>query len=343
MGDFIFMNLKKINPFYYTKHLKRFLIKKLKEKINGWLISANKSAEYLSSPEICVDKFCSRKLYPIYSNQIQLFSRAEYNKTEYAVIIQGQIIEQNNFTVETLKTYKKLFGSKVRIIFSTWVGLKRETEEYLKQLDIYIVKSKIPEKSHQNIGCQIISTVAGLKKAKEFGCKYVIKSRSDQRIYSSDVIETCRNLQKKFLLKSKDKNLIKERLIICSRNTYKYRLYGVSDFFMFGYIDDLFKYWNIDWTKYPKVKCSWDEYFKYFCPETFICQQFLKKIGYKINNDLKDTLCVYRDLFIIIDRQLLELFWFKYSNALDSRFEKFKKNMLEEFKFKDWINIQFSD
>ena len=335
------MNLKKINPFYYTKHIKRFVIRKLKERINRWIVSVNKSADYLSSPEICADKFCSRKLYPIYSDCVQLYSDTEYNKSEYAVIVQGQIIEEEKFTIETLKIYRKLFGSKVIIIFSTWIGIRKEIKEYLKKFNIYIIESIIPEKSHHNIGCQIVSTVAGLKQAKVLGCKYAIKTRSDQRIYSADVLGVCRNLQKIFPLKFYKNGNLKERLIICSRNTYKYRVYGISDFFMFGNLEDLFLYWDIDWKKYHKVKSSWNEYFKYFCPETFICSQFLKRIEYTVKNDLNDTLRVYKNFFIVIDRQLLELFWFKYSNAIDSRFEKFEKNMLEEFKFKDWINAQF--
>ena len=47
-----------------------------------------------------------------------------------AIIIQGPLLKKNNFTIETVKLYKKIFSNYL-IILSTW---EDEDQEYLSEI-----------------------------------------------------------------------------------------------------------------------------------------------------------------------------------------------------------------
>src|SRR6185503_18530873 len=109
-----------------------------------------------------------------------------------------------------------------------------------------VVLSDKPEYAgYSNINNQIKSSIAGIFKAKELGVKYVMKTRTDQRIYGLNVVDYFINLIRIFPLKNI--NVQKERLIVPSLNTYLFRIYGISDMTMFGDIDDMILYWNADY------------------------------------------------------------------------------------------------
>lgn len=128
-------------------------------------------------------------------------------------------------------------------------------------------------------------------------------------------------------------------------NSFKYRYYGISDMFLFGNTQDMLKYWNspLDTKKYEeyktiKQKDLWQQY----CSETYIASHFLKNIGVTPEFTLKHTWKIYKDLFIFIDKEILDMYWPKYTN-LDSRWRLFRPNMLEEMRHSDWLNLYLND
>ena len=123
----------------------------------------------------------------------------------------------------------------------------------IENLGATIVRSKVPSPSFLNMNHQIISTIAGLRCSKNMGAQYVLKTRTDQRLYETNIPEFLINIMKQFPLQKKIRGQ-KHRLITTSFNTFKYRLYEPSDMFLFGDIDDVINYWSCPCvTKYPET------------------------------------------------------------------------------------------
>ena len=180
-------------------------------------------------------------------------------------------------------------------------------------------------------------------KAKELGVEYVYKTRTDQRINGINVSAYLRKLQDIFPVQS---NYMKSRLIGCSMTTLKYRPYGLGDMFMFGHIDDMLLYWDskIDEREINNeslIDLSVLEYGKNRLAETYLCTNFLDRIGHDLSWTLKDTWHAYSSYFLVVDHMDLDLFWYKYNWREESRFNKESNHKL--LHFRDWILLSSND
>ncbi len=274
---------------------------------------------------------------------------AEYNLVseicslpKTAIVVQGPVLSKHDFTFETLLFYKKVFQQNnldIRLIFSTWHDETPAVLERIRALGIEVVLSDSCPNGANNLNRQIVTTRAGLLRAKELGCEYVLKTRADQRIYAPNLLTFLFNLQKIFPL-DKTVRKLRQRLIALSFNSFKYRLYGVSDMFLFGHIDDVLAYWDIPLNLYcPQHEGkSAEEIFKNESPETFICRRFLRRIGFNPTDSQEDTDLCYARFFCLIDKESIDLYWPKYTNA-ERRWEKFEPYVMEEMSFRDWLNL----
>ena len=293
--------------------------------------------------------FLNFSLYYKYSMQEHLVDNKDTFKKKlkinirnksWAIVMQGPLINENDFTIETLKFYRKNYPDAI-LILSTWIIPKNIIKE-LKKFNIYTLENKIPEKSGKsNINMQIITSSFGILKAKELGAKYVLKTRTDQRIYHPDLDNYLFNLLKTFPMKHKYVSQ-NSRLIAVSLNTFKFRLYGISDMFIFGNVDDVTKYFNhsLDNQKnIPDKKnynmYTWRKLSKLSVPEVFFCVEFLKKIGRKAKFTLRDSFNVFRDHFIIIDCKAIDLYWHKYT-LNQKRYDHFGFYD-PQLSFNDWL------
>lgn len=343
---------------YYWKLLLKFIYSKEKQpashriiyRILGFKISKKSTKNYKKCsiknskvPLIIDGDFYNLKNFPIKAKNYQLQSDA-YTIPSLCIVIQGPIVKENDFTLETCKIYKKIFNNSETIILSTW---DTEDKKYLKNFEAIGVKvllSKAPDfAGRANLNYQILSTMKGLKEGEKLGCEYAIKTRTDQRFYSTNLSRDLFNLLKIYP-PSPNYNM-HSRLIALSFNSFKYRYYGISDMFLFGNTQDMLKYWNspLDTKKYEeyktiKQKDLWQQY----CSETYIASHFLKNIGVTPEYTLKHTWKIYKDLFIFIDKEILDMYWPKYTN-LDSRWRLFRPNMLEEMRHSDWLNLYLND
>ncbi len=343
---------------YYWKLLLKFIYSKEKQpashriiyRILGFKISKKSTKNYKKCsiknskvPLIIDGDFYNLKNFPIKAKNYQLQSDA-YTIPSLCIVIQGPIVKENDFTLETCKIYKKIFNNSETIILSTW---DTEDKKYLKNFEAIGVKvllSKAPDfAGRANLNYQILSTMKGLEEGEKLGCEYAIKTRTDQRFYSTNLSRDLFNLLKIYP-PSPNYNM-HSRLIALSFNSFKYRYYGISDMFLFGNTQDMLKYWNspLDTKKYEeyktiKQKDLWQQY----CSETYIASHFLKNIGVTPEFTLKHTWKIYKDLFIFIDKEILDMYWPKYTN-LDSRWRLFRPNMLEEMRHSDWLNLYLND
>ena len=343
---------------YYWKLLLKFIYSKEKQpashriiyRILGFKISKKSTKNYKKCsiknskvPLIIDGDFYNLKNFPIKAKNYQLQSDA-YTIPSLCIVIQGTIVKENDFTLETCKIYKKIFNNSETIILSTW---DTEDKKYLKNFEsigVKVLLSKAPDfAGRANLNYQILSTMKGLEEGEKLGCEYAIKTRTDQRFYSTNLSRDLFNLLKIYP-PSPNYNM-HSRLIALSFNSFKYRYYGISDMFLFGNTQDMLKYWNspLDTKKYEeyktiKQKDLWQQY----CSETYIASHFLKNIGVTPEFTLKHTWKIYKDLFIFIDKEILDMYWPKYTN-LDSRWRLFRPNMLEEMRHSDWLNLYLND
>ncbi len=288
------------------------------------------------------DSFASYHLRPYYAK--------DYNKwndplikalPKMAIVIQGPLLKEKKFTLETIKIYKKNYPDDI-IILSTWEGedpaylieIKKEGVELLLNK-----KPNTPGLSNRNL--QIYSTLQGLKRAKELGYEYAIKTRTDQRFYAENTKEYLFNLLKTFPLSSAI-NTQKERLVCASLNTFKYRRYGISDMFTFGHMADLLLLWDIDLQ--DNSSPSHDEAIinqHFISPvESFITTSFLKKISINYNWELNDSWKIFAEHFIVINKEDIDFYWPKYNKEQEYR-KLLYDNIyhLQELSFREWINL----
>jgi hypothetical protein len=135
--------------------------------------------------------------------------------------------------------------------------------------------------------------------------------------------------------------------VAISLNTFKYRLYGVSDMFLYGHIDDMVRYFNIplDTRKdSPEERSTasktWRSFSTWRVCEVYLCTEFLKSIGYDIKFTLVDSFQVFRDHFVVIDQAAIKLYWHKYTLNVErySDLDFFDP----ELSFNDWLILYHS-
>lgn len=235
----------------------------------------------------------------------------------FGILLQGPIIAEDNFTLQTVKQYKYIYPNVI-IIVSTAVDSDQFLIKDIEDAGVNVITYQIPEfKGISNVNMQILSTMAGLRFLKEKGVKYMLKGRTDQRCSKQvDFLSFMRNLQTVFPVHDA---VIKERLIIISTNAFSTRFYPITDMFMFGRIVDMELYWNmpldtaVEYDKDP----DWVTFMKYNVAEGYLVNNFFKKINFIPNWTSEDSEYFLSKYFCIIDQEQVDLYWLKYERFFD--------------------------
>ncbi|MDC0273006.1 WavE lipopolysaccharide synthesis family protein [bacterium] len=257
-----------------------------------------------------------------------------------SIVMQGPIIEKNDFTLETLKLYKKRYPN-ISIILSTWDNYEKDLISKFTKIGIEVILNSMPDYfGISNVNLQIKSTKSGILKARQAGCQYCLKTRTDQRVYKHDFILFFLSILASFKINHK---YLKERLITRSMNTFKYRLYGVTDMLMFGNIDDMILYWDaeLDNRKLNEVDegISALDFSKARLCEVYLSTEFFKKIKFEVDFTLKNYWQSMAAFFFVVDANSIDIFWFKYNRWNERRrYQNKTRKLDEEFYFSDWLN-----
>lgn len=264
------------------------------------------------------------------------------------LLLQGPIINFD-YVLTSLKYYISSNSYK-RIVISTWVNeLSILQKNELNKLELIDLVENIKPVYYgiSNINLQILSTQNGLKYIQcNFPNSYVLKSRTDQRLLNVSI-----NIYLKTLLsiyKISDP-ILKNRIVICNYNTYKYRIYSISDMFMFGDIFDLLLYWNVSLDhrsitlkdiQKPRTLKSWS---KLNLAEVYLATNFFSQINYNYNWTIADYWKILDKFFIVIDDNSIGLEWNKYTlNNKNGTLNQF--NLRERFyNFSDWVIYKNND
>jgi hypothetical protein len=165
---------------------------------------------------------------------------------DFVIIVQG-----GSEYVPQLK--EKLEGFNV--IFSTWVG---DEKKYL-DTDVVIYNEKPTYTGPANLNLQKITTINGLKKAKEMGFKRALKLRSD--LIPTNMSELFKSLDNEYL------NFLCWHCHEVYPNCPGYLI----DYLMSGDIDYLIKLWDIEDMNWCAV------------PEIHLTQQYISKLMSNVN------------------------------------------------------------
>lgn len=159
-----------------------------------------------------------------------------------AILIQGQIVREGQFTIETISLYRKIFPN-IPIIVATWEGESVEDLREIASLGARIILCKKPSSSgFLNFNLQRETTVKGLEAVKELGVSRVLKTRSDQRIYNRFAIAFLQAMLMQF--PQKGDVPCKGRIFILGATTLTNFPLHVCDMLQFGFVDDVCKFWG---------------------------------------------------------------------------------------------------
>lgn len=156
---------------------------------------------------------------------------------DVAIILQGVIKYDNDYTLNSIRLYKRLFPG-VHIVLSTSEG-EKEKERFRcffdeKDIDV-VFRKEMVDGGLGNIDKQLISTYNALVRIKTVcpGVKYVLKTRADMRVNSPEALAYLKSLYC-------DESNCK---ILCAPVTWNEKFY-FYDYCNFGEINEMLEFWK---------------------------------------------------------------------------------------------------
>lgn len=322
------MDKRKIVDFSTDKLFSIF--KGREAEINYLLKSGCKAGEKYSS------KYITYRQRNKYSNQEKFIENFALIDEKCGIVLQGPIRKEDNFTIETVKLYKKYYP-KALIIVSTWNDIDIQDEICLNKEGASVLKNIKPEKSGLgNINFQIISSKNGIEFAKKNGCEYILKTRTDQRICKRYFLQFFIDLLTQFYITQE--NVKQDMRIIVGPsmvNATMLKPFMISDFLYFGKANDLKKIFDRDldetdmtveerrnWINSIKGKYSISEFYRITAPETLLIYDFAKKVMMEeCEFNIKSYWEFVRDNLICLGWNDIDLLWPKYGIYNESKLD----------------------
>lgn len=206
-----------------------------------------------------VQPYLSMRGYPKTVTDVQKLP--EYSGyADVGIVLQGPVCNEDNFTFETIRLMRHLYPD-IQIVLSTYVGEVKDKRiiENL-QCDLLENESMPSENKGQGekigyINNQIFSSIEGIKHLQRKGVKYILKMRSDFRLYKTDVIPYFLNLMKLFPMQDADGYSLNERLInVACSNTLYYFPFHMCDFVWFGRTEDVLNLYSTPFRTEEELK-----------------------------------------------------------------------------------------
>lgn len=269
--------------------------------------------------------YCSYRLYPLSTKKyVDTKVRSTTSKGELAIVLQGIVAIQDDCTLETVRLYKKIFPSAI-IILSTWDFTSDELLQKFREEGCEIVLCKTFKPcGFGNVNYQVYTSLQGARRAKELGAKYVLKNRSDLRIYKEFSFEYLKSLLGVYPVLG-TKVPLKGRIVTFVGATGQLFLpYWLQDFLYFGYTDDIINLFDIKqnerdianapaYFKREYKYCTGEDMCREVVPEIYITKMFLSKY-INIDDSVKGFWECIKNYFMIVDWEDLSAVLFKYDS-----------------------------
>jgi len=234
-----------------------------------------------------------------------------------AIVVQGPFVD--GMTPQVLRSMRAAHGTNL-IVLSTWRDTVAAHLDEVRDLVDEIVLSEMPAtRGIQNRNCQIVSTAAGVARARACGARTILKTRTDLAVLAPDVFEHGRQLLASVDCGKARALGLRSRILVPSNFTRKFLPYHPSDLVMLGDADDLAEYWaapldprNGSLTAPEWMKLSLASLAIAGQPaEGYLGTQFCRRLGRPVTGTLADSWAFYRDLFVVTDNDWFELLWLK--------------------------------
>jgi len=271
---------------------------------------------------------------PKYAKDVRLVSEAaQRDYSEYAIVVQGPLYTNFRLTLETLLLFKKNYPGAM-LILSTWEGEDARTIAEAQRAGVEVLTSKIlPYGGPTNINRQIYSSLSGVLHAKKAEKKYVLKIRSDQRLYAPRALSYLSDLLALF-----PAHPGKARGRIIGRLADRKKLYMLSDFFYFGYTEDMEVFFSAPLVEKP-VRLPFLEEWRPFSNEGYMCWQYAERLGYPLATTTEDFSKLLARQFLIVDLASLD---FLFHKGGYKRMRFFERAELEYGYVKD-LKVDFAE
>lgn len=248
------------------------------------------------------------------------------------IVMQGPPLAEADFTLQTLAMYRRAYAD-VKIVYSTWEGISSELAQRIRDLGVDLHLSSPPTSGGDgNIAFQAVSTRIGIEALEAAGVKYVLKTRSDQRIYNPNALAFLMSLTKTFTPQEGQGS----RLVSCGVARQNF-MYFPSDMLVFGHIADQKKFWNV--RDYAFMSCNTEatSLKDRVWTESYLCRNYLAQLGVPVKETFADSTNLMGRYFVTIDRQMLDLFWPKYNYRYLDTFQTYGQHPKEESTFANWL------
>ncbi len=206
--------------------------------------------------------------------------RCAFPVKDVAVVIQGPICKENDFTIRTALFYRELYPA-IPIIISTWKG---EADEFFANEcqfhKIVLLENDLPDNSgFGHVNYQMRSSFYGIQYvAKHTKAKFVLKCRTDQRINRKDFLLHFKNL---LSLYPPAGNKLQARICFLDMSLSLYGPFHLPDYLSFGTVLDMKKlfddrlsadegdYINSHWRRFSQLCAPIDKISKSFAEKRY--------------------------------------------------------------------------
>jgi hypothetical protein len=321
------------------KHVARVLV-----VASRWIVGAGALLEIASAyVGEASPMFAQYLLWPKKGGVLTPRVRERSSNELIGIVVQGPWVGGGEFTADTLARYRAAFPSAA-IVYSGWP----EDESFAygtskKFADVWEFSEKPENPGPANINLQIKSASAGIARAQELGCTHVLKTRSDQRLYSLDALTLLKRSLDAFPRVEQGSG--PGRLIVSSLNSFRYRMYGPSDMLTFGTISDVARYWNAPEDTRSSgfmekaASMSVAEHSMLRIAEVYVATTYLEDCGIPLEWNLTHSLQMLRDFFCVVDAAQLGLYWPKYTLNADRWAEHVMGPDFREVTFASWLDL----
>jgi hypothetical protein len=270
-----------------------------------------------------------------------------------AIVIQGPIWSEDDFTVETVRLYRRHMPD-CKLILSTWQDTPRQDLDRIAEAGVDIVLNEKPAiPGPYNVNMQIVSSSSGMRRAAELGAEWVIKSRTDQRLYQPTIISSLISMAQLFPPLGTAAGTQKYRVFGMAGGTLKFAPYHLSDQSVFGHIDDMLAYWSPPLRENALPESFPTDRFRLFsevpigklcryaAPESYFASQFLLRQGRSLDWTVADSWAALRDHFGVVDQLSSDLYWVKgqYYSMRDVMGSYAALSNTGELGFLEWVQL----
>ena len=159
-----------------------------------------------------------------------------------AMVVQGPVVP--GVTARVLELTMALHPNDL-VVLSTWADTPAALLDAVRSLADDVVLTTRPEPAGiQNRNAQIVSTRAGIARARELGAHTVLKTRSDLAVLAPSIFVRAAGWLERLGHDAARQAGLRQRLVVPSSFTRKYLLYHPSDLVMLGQVEDMARYWS---------------------------------------------------------------------------------------------------